>query len=212
MEQTPLLLPKRDEGGGLVARETPTQQTHEIRQGRRRTARRLPAQRPARPPRRGPSPLGKPGRVLRAMFHAPILLYRLRLGWLFGHRFLLLTHRGRRSGRAYRTVLEVIAYDPRRRESVVVAGFGAQSDWYRNIEAASALEVMTGRLRYVPVQRFLSVEEGASAFAYYESRNGKLATAGLSRLFGYDGTPEGRLALAQRLPMVAFRPPAPEEA
>ena len=215
MATTPLLPPStpRDEGGALVARESPTEQRPQ------RVTRVLPIQRPPRSPRsprsprrRDASPLGKPGPILRALFRAPIALYRLRLGWLLGHRFLLLTHLGRKSGRTYHTALECIGYDPRRRESVVIAGFGAQSDWYRNIEAHPALEISTGRMRYAPIQRFLSVEEGAAALAYYESRNGKLATSGLSSLFGYDGTPEGRLALAQRRPMVAFRPPAPEMA
>lgn len=204
---------RRDEGGTALARESPTQQPQSNLHGQGRVTRRLIIPSPPRAPRRRePSPLGKPGPVLRALFRAPILLYRLRLGWLLGQSFLMLTHRGRRSGKSYHTVLEVVAYDPRQRESVVVAGFGAQSDWFRNIEASPALEIITGRLRYTPLQRFLSVEEGASALAYYESLHGKLATAGLSRLFGYDGTPAGRLALAQRVPMVAFRPPAPDQA
>ena len=39
-------------------------------------------------------------------------LYRWRLGWLFGHRFALLTHEGRRSGKTYRTALWVYRYQP----------------------------------------------------------------------------------------------------
>jgi deazaflavin-dependent oxidoreductase (nitroreductase family) len=179
-----------------VIQESPTQ----------RTQSRRPHPRRRRPPRIEPSPLARPGRALRAIFRAPNALYRLRLGGLLGHRFLQVTHRGRTSGRTYRTVLEVVAYDPTHQESVVVAGFGTGSDWYRNLQAHPALEVVTGWLRYVPAQRFLSVEEGAAALAYYESRHGKLATAGLKQLFGYDGSPAGRLALAQRLPMIAFRP------
>jgi len=37
---------------------------------------------------------------LRLAFRLPIYLYRLDLGWLLGHRFLLLVHRGRESGRS----------------------------------------------------------------------------------------------------------------
>jgi hypothetical protein len=39
------------------------------------------------------------------MLKLPLLLYRLGLGWIFGHRFLLLTHKGRRSGKVRQTVL-----------------------------------------------------------------------------------------------------------
>lgn len=100
----------------------------------------------------------RPARVLRLLFRLPIYLYRLNLGWLVGHRGLLLVHRGRKSGRVYQTVLEVIFYDPETRESVVLSGWGEKADWYRNIKASPALEVQTGRQRYVPSQRFLAPE------------------------------------------------------
>lgn len=44
-------------------------------------------------------------RMQRALFRAPILLDRLGLGGLLGHRFLLLTH----TGRPRQVVLEVVA-------------------------------------------------------------------------------------------------------
>ncbi len=62
-------------------------------------------------------------------------LYDRHLGWLLGRRFLQLTHVGRRSGRRYRTVLEVVEYDRSVPEFVVVSGFGRRSDWLRNLNA-----------------------------------------------------------------------------
>jgi deazaflavin-dependent oxidoreductase (nitroreductase family) len=76
---------------------------------------------------RTPSPL------LRQVFRAPDWLYRFGLGWVLGHRFVQLNHCGRSSGRLYRTVLEVVRYDPRTHESVVCSGWGKRADWYRNI-------------------------------------------------------------------------------
>ncbi|HET9152482.1 MAG TPA: hypothetical protein VFN85_00025 [Solirubrobacterales bacterium] len=55
----------------------------------------------------------------------PVRLYDLGAGRLLGHRFLLLTHRGRRSGRLYRTMLEIVAWDGARREAVVMSGLVA---------------------------------------------------------------------------------------
>ena len=55
-------------------------------------------------------------RTLRAAFRLPERLYRSGLGPLLGRRFLRLSHRGRRSGAPYATVLEVVAYDGRRLE------------------------------------------------------------------------------------------------
>jgi hypothetical protein len=39
------------------------------------------------------------------LFRAPVYLYRWHLGWLFGHRCLLLAHTGRRSGLRRQNVL-----------------------------------------------------------------------------------------------------------
>jgi hypothetical protein len=40
----------------------------------------------------------RPQGWLHGLLALPILLYRLHRGWLFGHRFLLLIHMGRKSG------------------------------------------------------------------------------------------------------------------
>ncbi len=101
----------------------------------------------------------RPAGILRLVFRLPTYLYRYRFGRLLGHRFLLLTHRGRKTGRVHQTVLEVIAYDSATRESIVLSGWGERADWYRNIEANPAMEIRIGRERYVPKQRFLSPEE-----------------------------------------------------
>lgn len=52
-----------------------------------------------------------PAGVTRFLFRMPICFYRVRLGWLFGHRLLLLNHTGRVSGKLRRTILEVDEYD-----------------------------------------------------------------------------------------------------
>jgi deazaflavin-dependent oxidoreductase (nitroreductase family) len=151
------------------------------------------------------------GRWGRAFFRAPLKLYDWHLGWLLGHRFLRLTHLGRRSGRRYRTVLEVIGRNRETGEVVVVSGFGPGSDWYRNILAHPALEVVIGRERFAPTQRILSEPEAEATLAAYERRNRILTPIlrrTLSRLSGerYDGSAAARSRLVRRLPMVAFCP------
>jgi hypothetical protein len=69
-------------------------------------------------------PRSWPTGALRLAFRLPVYLYRLGLGRLLGHRFLLLTHRGRRSGRVYQTALEVVRYEPSSREVVAASGWG----------------------------------------------------------------------------------------
>jgi deazaflavin-dependent oxidoreductase (nitroreductase family) len=151
------------------------------------------------------------GRWSRTFFRAPLKLYDWHLGWLLGHRFLCLTHQGRRSGRRYRTVLEVIGHDRTRGELIVMAGFGPTSDWYRNILAHPAIEIAVGRERFAPTQRILSEPEAEATLAGYERRNWIMAPIvrrTLGRLAGerYDGTAAARARLVRRLPMVAFAP------
>jgi deazaflavin-dependent oxidoreductase (nitroreductase family) len=112
-----------------------------------------------------------PSRTNRAIalgLRLPSYLHRLRLGGLLGHQFLLLTHRSRKSGFSRRTPLEVLHYDPRSRESMVLSAWGKKADWFRNIEASAPLEVETaGERGYVellrtPLQRF-AIELGRCA-------------------------------------------------
>ncbi|HEY7294738.1 MAG TPA: nitroreductase family deazaflavin-dependent oxidoreductase [Dehalococcoidia bacterium] len=141
----------------------------------------------------------RPNRLLRWIMRLPVTLYRLRLGWLLGHRFLLLAHRGRRSGHARQTVLEVVRYDRRTGECIVAAGWGERAEWYRNLQAHPALAITIGRQHYAPVQRFLTSAEVQAVLRAYERRH-RLAAWVFSRLMGRS------VARATPLPMVAFRP------
>lgn len=78
------------------------------------------------------------------------IAYRLRLGWLFGHRVVLLEHRGRTTGRPIRTALGVVRWDPATRHLLVVARSGPDTDWYRNVLAHPLVRVAIGRERNVP--------------------------------------------------------------
>jgi hypothetical protein len=63
----------------------------------------------------------RPAETLKLALGLPIHLYRYNLGRLLGYRFLLLTHRGRKTGILHQTVLEVILYDqPRKRSGLRV--------------------------------------------------------------------------------------------
>jgi deazaflavin-dependent oxidoreductase (nitroreductase family) len=155
-----------------------------------------------------PSP---PGPVLRRLLRAPAALYDWRLGWLLGHRFLRLTHAGRRSGRHFHTMLEVLRWDGVTHEVVVMAGLGRRADWLRNVEAGGAVEVAISRERFTPDHRILPVDEAAAVLADYERRNRLLAPVlrkALGWLVGwpYNGSDEARRRLVEQLALVAFEP------
>ena len=101
----------------------------------------------------------RPTGWLRIVFRSPIYLYRLGLGWVGDSQFILLTHRGRRTGLLRQTVLKVLHYDRVTGEIIVMAPLGERADWMRNIEDSPPLEVQICRRRYVPTFRILSNEE-----------------------------------------------------
>jgi deazaflavin-dependent oxidoreductase (nitroreductase family) len=149
--------------------------------------------------------------TLRWLLRAPVYLYRWRLGWLLGHRFLLLIHTGLRSWRRHSTVLEIIEYHPEEQEAVVISAFGPNANWLRNIRANPNPEVVIGSQHFAALHRILDQDEAARVLAGYERRNRfaiPIIRAVLSRLLGwhYDGSDEHRRRVAAQLPFVTFRP------
>lgn len=144
-------------------------------------------------------------RFLIPIFKLPVLLYRLRLGWLLGKRFMQITHVGRRSGKVRRTVLAVLRFDEKTREVYAVSAWKG-SDWYYNIQAAPALQVETAFVRYVPVQRTLSAEEITRTFMQYRKQH-PIFSRMICRIPGWkwNSTYEEFLQLARTLHGVAFR-------
>ena len=108
-------------------------------------------------------------------------------------------------------MLEVIGTDRATGELVVMAGFGRSSDWFRNIQAAPAVEIAINGRRFPPRHRILDQNQAAAALTDYERRNRLIAPIVrrvLCRLAGspYDGSAAARLRLIRQLPMIGFRP------
>jgi deazaflavin-dependent oxidoreductase (nitroreductase family) len=149
----------------------------------------------------------RPGRLVLVVFRIPLPLYRVGLGWIFGHAFLLLVHRGRKSGRTYQTALKVLTTEPRSHEVIVFSAWGESSDWVRNIQAGPALEVRLGRERFVPAHRFLTEEEASSVVVAYRRRN-PLRFRMLSWLLAWGDlrSDEAVRAFVRSRPFIALRP------
>ena len=148
---------------------------------------------------------------LHTAFVLPNRLYAGGAGWVLGHRFLRLTHTGRRSGREFHVVLEVVRYDSGTGEAVVVSGFGRTADWYRNVTGGGPAYVDFGRGARRADHRVLGLDEAVEVYAGYERRNLLLMPAirpVLSALLGwhYDGSDAARRRMAEDLPLLAFRP------
>ena len=109
---------------------------------RARPASRLPGNRPIRP-----------SWLRSRLAKWALLAYRLRLGFLVAHKVMVLTTHGRLTGRPRRTPLWYVREDD---TLYCLSGWGASSDWLKNVRARSdvrlqvANEVWETRGRMVP--------------------------------------------------------------
>lgn len=151
-----------------------------------------------------------PKGLRRLAFRAPIFVYRMGLGWIFGGRLLLLNHIGRVSGKQRQTVLEVVAHDSADDSYVVASGWGPTAAWYRNIVRTPEVVIGVGKRTILVTAVPLSEEEGAEIFTRYATRHRMLAKHLLPRLMGFsvDGSEADFRAVGRRLPFVRFVPRA----
>ena len=105
-------------------------------------------------------PLENPGPVFKWLFKIPIFFYKIGLP-VFGNYVLLLVTTGRKTGLPRHTPLEY-----HREKStgyfVIVAGWGGNTDWKRNIEANPHVHVKAGWHKFDAVAEALSDEEVAA--------------------------------------------------
>jgi deazaflavin-dependent oxidoreductase (nitroreductase family) len=147
--------------------------------------------------------------IVRALFRFPVVLFRLRLGGVFGGRLLLLETVGRSTGRVRRAVIEVARADPATHRYWVVAGWGRGSDWYRNALAHPPRLIDTGRDRLVtPAVHELDEAERLELLRDYQTRNPRIAKALGERLLGKDFTADADALrdLAAALGALRFSP------
>lgn len=123
-----------------------------------------------------------------------------------GHRFVVITHRGRRTGKTHRTAVEVVDYDAGTGEVFVVSAYGDRSDWYRNIMHSPPEVVGIAGKRFVPELRVVPPDEERERLSGYYSAHTADAKFLSKRFLHADETEEAFVRAAGALPMVAFRP------
>lgn len=143
----------------------------------------------------------------RLLFRLPVHLYRWRLGWLLGHRFLLVNHVGRVSGRPRQAVIEVVDHDPATATYTVASGFGTGADWYKNLLETPDVTIRVGRHELPVTAVPLSAADGERVMAGYARRHPSTAKR-LARFMGFavDGSEADYRAVGRRIPFVGFTP------
>ena len=145
---------------------------------------------------------GSPTGWKRALFRAPVYIYRARLGFLFGKRFLMLEHLGRKSGATRYTVLETVVDDPG--AVYVAAAWGDEAQWLRNIRAHPSIVFHLGSMRYPSVAEMVAEEEAVKLMQRYSRAH----PAALRRLARYmledpgETSDEQARRIAERVPLV----------
>ncbi len=124
-------------------------------------------------------------RMQRTLARAPIWLYRLGLGVLLGNRFVLLTHTGRTSGRPRQVVLEVVGRHQESGGYLIASGYGARSQWFRNILADPGVHFQVGRRHHDGWAHPLPAAESGRQLSDYARRHPRTA-ATLMRTIGQD--------------------------
>lgn len=139
-----------------------------------------------------------PKAILRFLFRIPVFFYRIGLGWLFGERFVLINHVGRKTGAQHQAVVEVVEREKGTNNVIVVAGYGEQTQWYKNLRKQPRTTIQIGNLKSTVSAELITPEAGEDIIARYAERYGKL-TRQLFSMIGYewDGTEKGARAIAR---------------
>ncbi|MEC3953255.1 nitroreductase family deazaflavin-dependent oxidoreductase [Nocardia sp. CDC153] len=133
----------------------------------------------------------------RWVVRAPITLYRIGLGFLFGTRLLMLEHTGRHTGQPRYVVLEVVDH-PTPDHYIVVSGFGPTAQWYRNITTHPTVHLSIGLHRRLPALATpMTDNESAQALAHYINHHPKAWTKLRTTIEAATNTPVNLLPMVR---------------
>ncbi|MBM3152710.1 MAG: nitroreductase family deazaflavin-dependent oxidoreductase [Chloroflexi bacterium] len=150
----------------------------------------------------------KPTGWMRFLLRLPVGLFRAGLGWLLLGHFLMVITRGRFSGQARYTVIEVIQRDRTTGGYVVVAGWGAKCDWFLNLLKTPAVQIIVGFRKFPTRAEVIEPDRAAEFLVGYSARHPSMFRIFARALTG--DTPQGTLEERRRIvaisPLVVFHP------
>ena len=149
-------------------------------------------------------------RVLGRALRMPSVLDRKRTHWMLQALsplpVIVLVHRGRKSGRIFKTPLEIMVDDPVCGEFVVAPMWGKDSDWYRNVVAGGLIELhVRGDTLQVEWRELDEAERRAAIDAYRRAHPiySRIILRMVALVNGLRGDPEQ--AVLQELPVLGLR-------
>ncbi len=140
---------------------------------------------------------------MKYLFKLPILLYRMGLGPVIGRKIMILTTTGRKSGLPRRTAIEYNVHNGRK---FIMAGWGGQSDWYKNLAADPRVTIQTADgAESAIAHRLTEDEELIDAYRFVENNP---AMQVWMKLLNAEITREQFLAQRDQFYLVRFDPTA----
>ena len=129
----------------------------------------------------------------------------MKLGFLFGERFIHLKHWGRKSGQLKETVIEVIDQDKTNGVLYSASGFGTQSQWFKNISVNNAVFVTLRNTEFEASASVLSADQATEVLLRYVKAHPN-SIKSVARLSGYemDGSEKDVIAFSQIIKIVKF--------
>lgn len=137
----------------------------------------------------------------RALSALPLLAWRLGLGGLVGQLFMVLTVRGRRSGRERRLMVTYLRADS---VDYAAAIYGARSQWLRNLAADPRCGVQHARGSYAATARRITDGEEVVAWRRRLDWVGRLVFGAYLRMLGANGDDPALRRHAEDLVLVSF--------
>jgi len=151
-------------------------------------------------------PLGAPGPIWRRLLRFPVLLYRLRLGFLVSRSVLLLTTTGRKTGKPRVAAVGYIQ-DRAAGRLYLTAGWKGESHWFRNVIAHPRVRVRLGRHRFEGIATPASEDAAMNVIKEYNRRNpfGSRIWERWTRE-PFDGSNKALRAVLAHFPVLELRP------
>jgi deazaflavin-dependent oxidoreductase (nitroreductase family) len=153
--------------------------------------------------------LKRPNKLLKFFFRVPVWMYKLGFGGferLVGAQWMLIKHIGRKSGKEYESMVDVMDYDRSSDTYYIEAAYGTRADLVRNILANPVFEARVGRRRFKAWAKILSNEDTADMLVkFYRAKpaytRSVMAMVGMK----FNGEEELRL-IASKLMLLTIHP------
>jgi deazaflavin-dependent oxidoreductase (nitroreductase family) len=151
----------------------------------------------------------RPNALQKFFFKVPVFMHKIGFGgWekLIGAEWMLITTRGRKSGKPRDAMVDVMDYDAASDTYFIEAAYGDRADWYKNMQANPVFEARVGRRKFKATATPLS-NEGAGELMVKFFRRKPAYTRSVMAMVGMKFESEEELrVLGSKLTLLAVKP------